>query len=229
MSCNFGLKSYLWFQPNCTPLSSITIINTQCGIWLIKAHVVLKLFYRLHFVLFFFFLREWNVHQVTHISGTSKLWCGLTQSPESGHPSCSIREISNWMLKVIWDCIRFALLQQLLVQKSAPLSRSIKCKTKTNHDLMFAFSCASGSLVILLWILIGSWRSFPSVWLTVVITFIGFDFKTLNRKALYYSFVNCTAYHLSVCHHNPCNKLLAQSICWVVLGWPVWNRVNCET
>ena len=93
---------------------------------------------------------------------------------------------------------------------------------------MSTFSCASGSLVILLWILIGSWRSFPSVWLTVVITFIGFDFKTLNRKALYYSFVNCMAYHLSVCHHNPCNKLLAQSICWVVLGWPVWNRVNYE-
>ena len=32
------------FSQNCTPLSSITIINTQCGIWLIKACVVLKLF-----------------------------------------------------------------------------------------------------------------------------------------------------------------------------------------
>ena len=95
---------------NCTPLSSVTIINTQCGIWIVKARVVLKLFYRLHFVLFFFFLREWNVHQVTHISGTSKLWCGLTQSPESGYLSCFIREISNGMLKVIWNCIRFALL-----------------------------------------------------------------------------------------------------------------------
>ena len=38
---------------NCTPLSLVTIINTQCGIWIVKARVVLKLFYRLHFVLFF--------------------------------------------------------------------------------------------------------------------------------------------------------------------------------
>ena len=44
------------FSQNCTPLSSITIINTRCGIWLIKAHVVLIKSYFIDYILFFFFL-----------------------------------------------------------------------------------------------------------------------------------------------------------------------------
>ena len=166
-----------------------------------------------------------------------------TKSPTyQGHPSFDVvlhslrNQVTLFVLlgKFPIECWKWYGIAFVLLYFSNYWSKKVRhslsqSNAKLNHDLMSTFSCASGSLVIFLWILIGSWRSFPSVWLTVVITFIGFDFKTLSWKALYYSFVNCMAYHLSVCHHNPCNKLLAQSICWVVLGWPVWNRGNYET
>ena len=50
VECNFGLKSYLWnhaydFRPNCTPLSSITIMNRilgKGGSFMIKTEFLLR-------------------------------------------------------------------------------------------------------------------------------------------------------------------------------------------
>ena len=47
------------------------------------------------------------------------------------------RVIFRWVSKVIWDCLVFVHFRSLIGSKiSATLSQPIRCKIKTNHELV---------------------------------------------------------------------------------------------
>ena len=56
-------------------------------------------------------------------------------------------------------------------------SQPIKCKTKNNHDLVTRVFPLWAVCLFSLWVLIGSLKHFPSLWLAVVITLV-FDVQS---------------------------------------------------
>ena len=96
-----------------------------------------------------------------------------------------VRAISNWVSRVIRDCIGFALLRSVIYLENLrhPLNQS-DAKVKPIATWSLAFSRAWGRLHVF---------TLSSHWLPLKFSFVligrydyfGFGFTTLNRKALY--------------------------------------------
>ena len=92
--------------------------------------------------------------------------------------------ILNWVSKSIRDCFGCFTSLSVWPRKLAPISHPIRCKTKTNGDLVAAFSRPYDNLLVLI---------LRSYWLLKVLYFLligccdvfSFGFMTINREVLY--------------------------------------------